>query len=335
MGLLVLSLCKGLFGESSVEENQGKHKYLYGKQEIPVVFYVKENDKSNRYIARKGHLLKKPDARATVLICHGFMCDKYDVRFLRFLFDNYNTFIFDMRAHGEVIEGQCCTFGRDEAYDVMGAAQFIKSQPDLKDKPLIVYGFSMGAASSILAQSMEPTLFTAAIWDCPFESSENLIARGLDRLRLNIWGYEFELPGKSLLQKYAYNDYVQSILKVVLKTVAKMDATQVVTCIVPIHPQEAIKKVTIPCLIIGCKNDDKAPQEAVQAVYNNAQGFKRLWITNGRRHFDSFFYNPEKYSYKINRFIEKLLDKQLPEKAQEKIEIEIDETGDEKARDFL
>jgi len=108
-----------------------------------------------------------------------------------------------------------------------------------------------------------------------------------------------------------FNPYVQDVLKTMLKAVARLDASDVNTCIMPVDAVEAMKKVDIPVFLITCKNDTKAPLKAVRAVYDSAKGYKRLWITGGRHHFDSFFYGPEKYAYKITQFIEKFLDRRL------------------------
>ena len=120
-----------------------------------VAIHVPKSDYADRDIVRYGRLVYYPNAKATILICHGFMCDKFDVRFLRHMFPQgkFNFMTFDFRAHGEHCEGQRCTFGRDEALDVIAAGQFIKNHPYLKDKPVIVYGFSMGAVAAIEAQS--------------------------------------------------------------------------------------------------------------------------------------------------------------------------------------
>lgn len=277
-----------------------------------VNFTVQCGAQSNERMTRKGIMVRRPDAQAVVLICHGFMCNKDDVRFLRTLFQDYTTLTFDFRAHGECIQGQQCTLGAREMLDVIGAVDFIRSQPDLKDKPLIVYGFSMGAVASILAQAQEGNLFDAAIWDCPFDSTDNVIGRLTDRLKLNIAGYEFSLPGKSLLKKYAYNSYVQDILKAALKTIAKMDSSAVNICIEPVDTVAAASKITIPALFITCRNDAKAPIEAVTAVYDQVKSpYKRLWITDGRFHYDSYFYNPEKYAHRVKFFIEHFLTKKL------------------------
>lgn len=129
----------------------------------PVTIYSEEKKGSDHKIARKGVLVRFPQAKATILLAHGFMCDKYDVGFLRNLFPygQYNFLSFDFRAHGEDKVGQTCTLGKNEALDVIAAARFLRAHPDLKGKPLFVYAFSMGAVASIEAQSQDNSLFDA------------------------------------------------------------------------------------------------------------------------------------------------------------------------------
>jgi pimeloyl-ACP methyl ester carboxylesterase len=280
--------------------------------EEKISFTARLNDEGNERIERRGLLVRRPNARAVVLICHGFMCNKDDVRFLRgTLFPRYTTLSFDFRAHGECIGGQACTLGFLEKEDVIGAVEFIRSQPDLRHKPLIVYGFSMGAVASILAQSQRGNLFDAAIWDCPFDSTDNVVRRLLDKVNISIAGYEFSLPGKSIFQKYAYNGYVQDMIKKVLKTIANLDSCDVNTMMMPVNTVEEANSITIPSFFIVCKKDTKAPVSAVMEVYLSTQGIKRLWVTNGRYHFDSFFYNPERYTYQVNQFIEGVLSREI------------------------
>jgi pimeloyl-ACP methyl ester carboxylesterase len=300
-------------------------KYLKGGKLEYVTFSAQEAEDSEKMLARHGILYIRPNARGTVLVCHGFMCDKFDISFLRrTLFEDYNVMMFDFRAHGENVDNeQCCTFGRDEALDVIGAVNYLKSRKDIKDLPRIVYGFSMGAVAAIQAQATDQTLFSAMILDCPYDTSENVIKRSLENLKFTLFGYTFEMPGKALLEKFAFNSYVQSFLKALLKTVASLDATATRTQIFPLSPVESIRKISIPCLFIHCKNDEKVPVLAAQKLYENAQGFKRLWITNGRRHFDSIFYNPEKYVHKVNRFIDYVLSANSNQKPFSKIYTDI------------
>ncbi len=286
-----------------------------------VTIHSKSAEDSDTLIARKGILVKYPNAKATVVICHGFMCDKFDVGFVRQMFPkgSFNFLSFDFRAHGENTEGQCCTFGRDEALDVQAAAAYVKNHPELKKLPVFVYGFSMGAVASIEAQAKDPSLFKAMILDCPFDSSENLIKKALDDLKFTMFGYEFEMPGKQLLEKYAFHPYVQSFIKFILKTVAHMDAKNIQTHIYRFKPSESITKIEAPCFFIHCKKDKRVPINAIRAIYQGARGPKMLWVTNGRGHYDSIFYNPEKYSLSITSFLNNVLTGEIYKGPKEKI----------------
>ena len=165
-------------------------------------------------------------------------------------------------------------------------------------------------------------LFKALILDCPFDSSDNMLKRAVDNLRFYFLGYEVKLPGRKLLKRYAYNYYVQFILKWFLKSVSSMDYQDIETFVPHMDIVGTLEKITTPCFFINCKNDEKVPIGAAKNVYSAPKGFKRLWITNGRNHYDSFFYNPEKYSYKINRFVDKVLTDEYKTKKIQKIFID-------------
>jgi pimeloyl-ACP methyl ester carboxylesterase len=325
---IVILILVIFYNPFSLYKYYSKHnKYHQGATQEKITLTARKSADSTETITRKALLIRRPGAKNTVVFFHGFMCNKNDIRFLaRDIFgphplfnDTFNILIPDFRAHGETDANQCCSFGFNEKYDVIAAVDFIKNHPELKKTHRIAYGFSMGAVATILALAEDPTLFDMAILDCPFESTENIIARGLDKAKWNIFGCEICLPGRSLLQRYAFHPYVQSVLKYMLKTIAKMDATEINTCIIPVDTIAAAKKLSIPLFFIACKNDDKAPVAAVKEVYQASRGFKRLWITDGQYHFGSYFYYPEKYVYKIRSFIHKVCKGTIAKKTQEKI----------------
>ncbi|HBL98753.1 TPA: hypothetical protein DDZ86_03865 [Candidatus Dependentiae bacterium] len=325
---LVCMVAKGLCAEYKVMHKAEDKQLKYAGAKVEEVQLIATGGVSGKGTCkRKGILWRKPDAPATVIIAHGFSCSKDDVRFLRYIFERYNVLVFDFRAHGENTERQCCTFGSDEAYDVKAAVDFIRSDPQMKKLPIISYAFSMGAVASIEAQARFGKLFDCAIWDCPFDSTEELLVRMIGNLKVTMFGHVFAVPGHSFLMKYAYNPYVQSILKMALKTVANIDASQVPTRVVPIDTVASAQKVTIPVFLITCRNDAKAPPSAVRKVYEAAMGYKRYWVTDGRHHFDSFFYNPEKYTYKVRRFIEKFLSESYKTGVQQKIYQDVEKIG--------
>ena len=269
----------------------------------------KENESSDKTITRKGILVRHPNAQANIVISHGFMCDKFDVGFLRSIFPKgkYNFLTYDFRAHGENAKGQLCTFGKDEAFDVQAAAHYFKNHPELGKLPTLAYGFSMGAVATIEAQAKDPSLFQALILDCPFDSTENIVKKSLQGLKISLFGYEVGLPGRTYLEKYAFHPYVQLFIKFLLKTVAFLDAKNIQTFMYRFSPAESIKKITAPCLFIHCKHDQRVSVDAIKSIFKGAQGPKKLWVTNGRGHYDSIFFNPEKYANRISNFYENIL----------------------------
>lgn len=273
-----------------------------------VTFYSQKEAGSNEWIARKGVLSIKPGATATVLLLHGFGNDKFDVSPFRLIFKDYNAMTFDFRAHGEYKEDQISTLGHDEVYDIFAAVDFIKTHPKLKDKPVFAYGLSMGAATAIEAQSLDPSLFKAMVLDAPFMSSEEVVKQGVDKLKFSLLGYEFNLPGKRFLEKYAFNPYVQPVLKWALKILTSFDSHRVEVFVKPILPIESIKKVTVPVLFIVCKNDEKVSKESVENIFNNHPGISQLWVTEGRKHCDSVFHDPECYADMINKFYNSVIE---------------------------
>jgi predicted alpha/beta-fold hydrolase len=304
-----------------------KQKKYFQKDSLfyPIKFKCQKNkDASNSTIDRFGYVSVNKNAKATILLCHGFTTNKEDMSLFRYLLHDYNIVNFDFRAHGENIASQSCTLGCDEKYDVLGAINYIATDNNLNKSPLFVYGFSMGAVASILAESEHPNLFMGAIWDCPFESTNELRDLILEQLKISFNGYKIDMPFKNFIKKYIYNNQAQHFIKVFLKIFFGIDATKINTCIKKISPIKALKKITIPFLLIGCHNDDKAPAESIENMYyaHEEDSFVRCWISSGRRHFDALFINPEKYIYKINKFINSVLSKEYKNKIKKKITID-------------
>lgn len=277
-----------------------------------VKFYAKKSENSNKLIARRGLLTLRKSPKANLLICHGYLCDKIEVSVLRTFFPDFNVLIFDFRAHGEKNEKECCTMGKKEAFDVIAAAKFLRENPSTKDLKLFGYGFSMGASSLIEAQAKEK-LFDGLVLDCPFDSSRSIVKTGFNRLKINLFGYSFDIPGIWLLEKYAFNAYIQPVLQFIFKNIANMDSTKTNTKLYEIEPSESIKKIEVPCFFIHCHNDEKISVDAIKKIFNNAPGYKKLWLTHGRKHCDSLLFHPEKYFYITNSFLNDLVSENLPQ----------------------
>lgn len=263
-------------------------------------------DGSPERIERKGVLVSFEDAEATIVMCHGLLCNKYDISCFRNLFPwgRFNFLTFDFRGHGEGADNQRSTLGHDEVLDVLAAGEFLKNDERTKDKPIFAWAFSMGAAAAIGAQARDQ-IFSGMILDCPYDRCDNVIKNALDKAKYTIFGYEIKMP--SIVEQYKYHPYVQSMLQAFLRLKIKWDTRHVQLMAKPYNPVELAENITVPCLFIHCKNDEKVSVEAVKQVYDAVKAPKNLWLTDGRCHFDSYFYNPEQYAHKVRSFIECVL----------------------------
>lgn len=277
-----------------------------------VRFFVRKDHQSNEFLERKGVMVKRGDAPATILLLHGYGVDKYTMSPFRLLLRDYNCLSFDFRAHGEHADDEESTLGFDEVHDIFGAVDFVKSDPDLKDKPLIVVGFSMGAVSAIEAQSIDSDLFTAMFLDTPFSSSAEVLKRGMQDVKFDLFGYQFGMPGQSLIRDHAFNPYVQPVLRMLLRLKTSLNSSKINTMAKETAPSESIKKITIPAYFVVTKKDEKVSVDDVKTVYDGHFGPKGMWVANGRNHCDAVFFNPEKYEQVLNEFIQNVLNgKQL------------------------
>lgn len=282
-----------------------------------VSFPVQKDAHSRDTFIRKGFLTLRPNALGTVVICHGYTHSKHEAFFFRTLFPHFHVLAFDFRAHGDLIEGQQSTIGRDEMFDVKGAVDFVKSHPELQGKPVIGFGFSMGAVSLLQAQSHFQDLFDLMIMDSPFDSSSDCMGRSIDKiLTVRLFGQRYKLPGKWLFMKALYNPYCRPMIKQFFAWASGMNPNAVPTKFVPVIPLDHAYDIKIPCMFITCENDKSVTVDRVRRLYDAVSApYKRLWITSGPSHCGSCLAQPELYSYKVNRFIKNALDASWDEAA--------------------
>ncbi|SFG12118.1 Alpha/beta hydrolase family protein [Desulfotomaculum arcticum] len=119
----------------------------------------------------KGWLIPSPKSDRTVIIAHGYRNNRLqdDVPALSLagglVQAGYNVLMFDFRNCGES-PGDITSWGLYEVRDLLGAIDFIRKQKDISHR-IALFGFSMGASTSILAGAREPAV-DAVIADSPF-----------------------------------------------------------------------------------------------------------------------------------------------------------------------
>lgn len=119
----------------------------------------------------EGWLIRAEENNKTVIFAHGYSKNRLndDVPILaiarQLVQSGCNVLMFDFRNAG-LSGGNMTSVGQYEVRDLLGAVDYIVSKPDLNQE-IVLYGFSMGAATSLLAGAREPAV-AAVIADSPF-----------------------------------------------------------------------------------------------------------------------------------------------------------------------
>ena len=232
----------------------------------------------------QGWLLTSPENRLTVICSHGYRQNREqaDVPLLplaKVLVEHgMNVLLFDYRNSGESA-GQMTSVGQYEVRDLLGAVDYVHSRQELNPKVALL-GFSMGAATAILAGAEEPTV-AAVVADAPFAD----LTRYLEA-NFSVWTGLPAVP------------FNRTILAV----------TPIVTGLQPekVSPVQVVSKFDgRPLLLIhGEADDDIAPENSLelQQAYPAAE----LLRIAEARHVKSYQQDPKRYEAVVLKFLQKV-----------------------------
>ncbi len=230
----------------------------------------------------QGWLLTSPENRLTVICSHGYRQNREqaDVPLLplaKVLVEHgMNVLLFDYRNSGESA-GQMTSVGQYEVRDLLGAVDYVHSRQDLNPKVAFL-GFSMGAATAILAGAAEPSV-AAVVADAPFAD----LTRYLEA-NFSVWTGLPAVP------------FNRTILAV----------TPVLTGLQPenVSPVQVVSKFDgRPLLLIhGEADDDIAPENSIelQQAYPAAE----LLRVAEARHVKSYQQDPKRYEATVLKFLQ-------------------------------
>lgn len=173
-------------------------------------------------------------------------------------------FAIDLRGHGG--SSGVCTFGVREALDVAGAVRRIRRESGL---PLVVVGFSMGAAAAVRAAAVyEPADAVVAV-SCPARW------RGGRRWAALRTSLAWKAPGGTAL--------VRLITGVRLNREWE-DGESPASVVCKIAPS--------PVLIVHGTADSFFPPTEAEELFAEAGERKALWIVEGGGHAEGLFMKP-------------------------------------------
>ncbi len=233
-----------------------------------------------------GWIIKPPHPRVpapAIIMCHGVGANKSDFTELAASLARrgYYMLLFDFRAHGES-GGSRTSLGYHEQKDVAAAVGILRNRPGIDMKRIGIYGFSMGAATAILAAARSGA-FSAVVADSSFTSLR-------DQARAAITGF-YHLPSFPFvdLAVIGYELYFQTSVK-------------------HVSPVAVIGSLSpVPILIIAGEGDKLISADNGRSLYAAAGEPRELWFVRGAGHGGTLAAAGNEYERRVGEFFDKQL----------------------------
>lgn len=188
----------------------------------------------------------------------------------------FNVLVVDERAHGKS-GGHTITFGIKERYDCLDWAIYVANRFGA-ETPIVLSGVSMGAATVLMASSLElPKSVNAIIADCPYSSPKEIIQKVSADVGLPPkLSYPFVVLGALLFGHFQL--WQSSAL-------------------------EAVGRTRIPILLFHGDDDRFVPCEMSERIYAACKGPAELIIVSGAGHALSYFVDTPLYEKAVTDFL--------------------------------
>ena len=242
--------------------------------------YIKSRDRLKLH-ARYYH---KVDGAPIIIKVHGYNgCPVRDFcgGGVEHLDKVYNVLLIDQRAH-EYSEGKSTTFGIKEKYDVCDWTKYLVKRFG-KDTKIVIYGISRGAATVLMASSMKklPKNVVGVIADCSYSSPKDIITK--------VATEDMHLPGKLCFP----------LIWLGARIFGGFNLTSD-------SPVKAVKKTTLPLMIIHGLADGFVPYPMSEKIYEAAgTKDKKLFLYEGAPHGISYMLNRDRYIEEMEGFLSK------------------------------
>lgn len=274
------------------DPNDGKTPQSFGLAFSPVEFHS-----SDGILLKGWYIPATPPAgekaKGTIVYCHGLNRTRVemlpDAAFAHSL--GYNGLLLDLRHQGES-GGARSTIGYQERLDVEAAVHYALEQ-EKAERPVVLWGVSMGAAAALLAAAETPEV-SAVISDSTFLSFSDTVRhhyylfRGFARHR---WWWFPSLPGFPIIDEVIY--------LVAWKGHFRPEDFDIEKAVTRINPR--------PILFVGVQGDQRMPPSIAQQLYAEATSpQKQIVILPGTRHGEGFTQANEQYEKAVTGFLASL-----------------------------
>ncbi len=194
----------------------------------------------------------------------------------------HNLLLIDQRGQGKS-EGHTITMGVKEHHDVKSWVDFAVSRFG-KDVKIVLYGVSMGAASVIMATSLDlPPNVKGVIADCPYSAPKDII--------LNVAKKDMGIS-----EKLAY-----PFVYLAARIFGNFDLNAI-TC------KQAVKKAKLPVLILHGEDDRYVPYQMSEEIQKANKDFVTRYTFPNAGHGISFFADKARYRKLTEEFFSQCCD---------------------------
>lgn len=194
----------------------------------------------------------------------------------------YNVLLIDQRAH-EHSGGKTTTFGIKEKNDVVCWCKYLVKRFG-KNTKIVIYGISMGAATVLMASAHKklPKNVKGVVADCSYSSPKDII--------IKVATDDMHLPGKLCFP----------LIWLGARIFGHFNLTSD-------SPVKAVKRTTLPLLIIHGMEDSFVPYQMSEEIYKAAAPKdKKLLLFKGAYHGISYMNNEKVYIGELRSFMERI-----------------------------
>ncbi len=193
----------------------------------------------------------------------------------------FATFLFDMVGSG-LRKGEPVTFGYKERWQMMDAANYLRSRDDVDPARIGALGVSMGGATTLLAAAEDPGI-KAVVADSSYADLFGMVRPGISAF-----------IGRRAL-------FLAPLIVRYAETMLGMKSGEV-------RPDEAAARLgDRPLLVIHGDCDTLTDPNSAYRLYDAAPGPKELWVVQECGHASAPIIAPREYKQRVNGFFQRYL----------------------------
>jgi uncharacterized protein len=188
----------------------------------------------------------------------------------------FATFMFDMQGSG-LRRGQPVTLGFKERWDLVAAARYLRTRPDVDPEAIGVLGVSMGAATALLAAAAEPAI-KAVVCDSGYSDVERMIEPGVAA-------------------------FLGPIARPFASVIVRITEAMAGVKVADIVPERAAAELgNRPLLLIHGADDGLVHVDSAYRLHEAASGPRELWIVPDCEHGQAPSVAADEYRERVNTF---------------------------------